>query len=314
MYLLDQGIILALLKGNPHALRNVDENFDNCYIPAIVAAELYRMNYPESKKDSMKELMESFFLVEFGAAEAFAYGEIQRKLEQNGAAANIVDVMIAATALSLDATIVTHRYQQFRIISQSLNQGLNFINWITLSDRIISPYENKPGVLYRVTKLMQELNINIVESYGGNNKRYSLIIDVPYRDIPEQLQSRLINVEYKPYNNQQQTQIQFDCIPISPQSPNKKFHAEGKDRVGLLADVTKLIAEKNVNIIVSGSHIGCSHIGYGASVSEKVCKQFYMMFCLYGDLNESEWQALLKEIKKVKDGDDNEIDADLNNI
>lgn len=313
MYLLDQGIILALLKGNPYVLRSVDENFDNCYIPAIVAAELYRMNYPESKKDSMKQLMESFFLVEFGATEAFAYGEIQRKLEQNGAAANIVDVMIAATALSLDATIVTHRYQQFKIISQGLNQGLNFINWLTSSEQFISPYENKPGVLYRVAKLMQELNINIVESYGGNNKRYSLIIDVPYRDIPEQLQSRLINVKYKPYknqhNNQQQTQIQFDYIPISSQSPNKKFHAKGKDRVGLLADVTKLIAGKNVNIIVSGSHIS-----YETSVSEKVCKQFYMMFYLYGDLNESEWQALLEEIRQVKDGDDNEINADLNNI
>jgi tRNA(fMet)-specific endonuclease VapC len=311
MYLLDQTIILALLKGNNHhVLNNVDENLENCYIPAIVAAELYRMNYPRSKKDSMKKLIESFPMVEFGEAEAIEYSEIQQKLEQNGAAANIVDVMIAATALSLDATIVTHRVKQFNIIPQRLRVE----NWRT-SDQVLSLYENEPGTLYQIAKLMQELNINIVEAYGGNNdtsqhsKRHSLIINVPYRNIPEKVQSRLNNVRYEPHQDQQQAKIEFDCIPTS-QSPNKKFNAQGRDRVGLLADVTRLIAKEKVNIIVSGSRIGDDP----ESISEMDRKNFYISFYLYGNLNESEWQALLQEIKKVKDGDDQFIQADLNDI
>lgn len=304
MYLLDQGIILALIEENPNAIGKVRENLENCYIPAIVAAELYRINYPESRKDSIRKLMESFLILKFGKEEVIKYGEIQRELRNKNVAANIVDIMIAATALSLDATIVTHRIKQFNIIPQRLKVE----NWRT-SDQVLSLYENEPGILYQIAKLMQELDINIVEAYGGNNntshhsKRHSLIINVSYRKIPERLQSRLINVNYQSYNDGQQTQIQFDCIPTS-QSPNKRFNAEGEDRVGLLADVTKLIAENNVNIIVSGCHISPLE-----SVSESE-NRFYIMFELYGDLNVPEWQALCREIRKVNDV----ITADFNDI
>jgi predicted regulator of amino acid metabolism with ACT domain len=210
----------------------------------------------------------------------------------------------------LDATIVTHRVKQFNIIPQRLRVE----NWRT-SDQVLSLYENEPGTLYQIAKLMQELNINIVEAYGGNNdtsqhsKRHSLIINVPYRNIPEKVQSRLNNVRYEPHQDQQQAKIEFDCIPTS-QSPNKKFNAQGRDRVGLLADVTRLIAKEKVNIIVSGSRIGDDP----ESISEMDRKNFYISFYLYGNLNESEWQALLQEIKKVKDGDDQFIQADLNDI
>lgn len=43
MYLLDQGAVMSLLNGNSIAYEKCKANIDNCFIPAIVAAELYAM-------------------------------------------------------------------------------------------------------------------------------------------------------------------------------------------------------------------------------------------------------------------------------
>lgn len=117
-YMLDTCICVDYLRAkNEKLLRRVREYSHEVSISAIVAAELFHGAYhskriQENLRDTI-ELILNFDVVPFGEAEAKAYGQILDSLERKGQVIGNNDMLIAATALIRNATLVTNNIREF---------------------------------------------------------------------------------------------------------------------------------------------------------------------------------------------------------
>ena len=86
-------------------------------IPAIVIAELefgarHSTDYDRNMK-VVKEFLKDFKVIPFTEKEAEFYGRIRQQLTLDGTPIGSNDMLIAATALAHDTTIVTHNVSEF---------------------------------------------------------------------------------------------------------------------------------------------------------------------------------------------------------
>jgi tRNA(fMet)-specific endonuclease VapC len=118
-YLLDTDTCIYALKGTYPKL---EESFrerspSDIAIPAIVKAELLlgaeKSNRPRETSKKVSEFCLPFDTVPFGEQEANKYAEIRANLEQAGRVIGPNDLLIAATALSLDVVLVSHNVEEF---------------------------------------------------------------------------------------------------------------------------------------------------------------------------------------------------------
>lgn len=97
-------------------------------ISAITVAEL---RYGAEKRQSKKlhtlidRLLVPFTVAPFGEDEAARYAELYAVLERNGTPIGELDTQIAAHALTLGVTLVTHDVRHFSQIA-----GLQFEDWL----------------------------------------------------------------------------------------------------------------------------------------------------------------------------------------
>ncbi|GAB4157284.1 MAG: hypothetical protein Fur0021_26040 [Candidatus Promineifilaceae bacterium] len=86
-------------------------------IPAVVLYELAtgiaKSTQPEKRQRQVAEFMAVVDILPFGAAEAPQVAQIRAALEQAGAPVGAYDVLIAATALARQDTLVTHNLAKF---------------------------------------------------------------------------------------------------------------------------------------------------------------------------------------------------------
>jgi tRNA(fMet)-specific endonuclease VapC len=129
-YLLDTNIISDLIK-NPKgkaAKRIARVGEDNICTSIIVAAEL---RYGCAKKASnrllkaVEDLLGEIEVLPFDIPADVAYGAIRSKLESAGKPIGANDLLIAAHASVVDATIVTANLDEFKRIP-----GLKVENWL----------------------------------------------------------------------------------------------------------------------------------------------------------------------------------------
>jgi tRNA(fMet)-specific endonuclease VapC len=129
-YLLDTNIISDLIK-NPKgkaAKRVVRVGEDNICTSIIVAAEL---RYGCAKKASnrllkaVEDLLGEIEVLPFDIPADVAYGAIRSKLESAGKPIGANDLLIAAHACAIDATIVTANVDEFKRVP-----GLKVENWL----------------------------------------------------------------------------------------------------------------------------------------------------------------------------------------
>ncbi len=97
-------------------------------ISSVVAAEL-SYGVAKSKSARNRQALEMFLapfdILPFNESVAWRYGELRADLERRGQSIGSLDTMIAAHALSLDATLVTNNAREFAKV-----KGLRLDNWI----------------------------------------------------------------------------------------------------------------------------------------------------------------------------------------
>ena len=127
-YLLDTNIVSYLLKGQMPAskLRYDEEDADSIAISSITEAEVFYgvENRPGAVR--LRNAAESFFAAAtvlcWDSAAARAYGQLRADQERKGRPLSVEDLMIAAHALALGLTLVTH------------DQVFSFVNGLKTED------------------------------------------------------------------------------------------------------------------------------------------------------------------------------------
>ena len=130
-YLLDTNSCIYLIKRKP---RQVLEKFNahsvgEIGVSSITVAELEygvaKSRYPTENRQALTQFLAPLVIAAFDERAAIAYGGIRAALEVQGKPIGSLDTLIAAHALSLEATLVTNNVREFSRVS-----GLDIENWV----------------------------------------------------------------------------------------------------------------------------------------------------------------------------------------
>jgi len=130
MYFFDTNICIYFLKGVFPELqkRVLATEPDKIRIPSMVAAELIYGAQKSQKAaetlEKVKRFLKPLQIIPFDEEAAFFYGNIRAALEKAGNTIGFNDIIIAATVLAHNGTLVTNNSGEFSRIS-----GLNLENW-----------------------------------------------------------------------------------------------------------------------------------------------------------------------------------------
>lgn len=130
MILLDTNICIYIRNARPPGVlgRFRQYRLGEVGISSVVAAELA---YGVAKSGSARNrqaldlMLATLNVMPFDAEAIWVYGELRADLEKRGTPIGAFDTMIAAHALSLDATLVTNNLREFSRVP-----GLKLVNWI----------------------------------------------------------------------------------------------------------------------------------------------------------------------------------------
>ena len=129
-YLLDTNICIALMKRASEQLKHevVAHAADRIEISVVTVAELAWGALRSSRRLLAERRLE--FMVDrfkpqpFDESAARAFAEAGEALRQRGLQIGTMDLLIAAQALSLGATVVTNNVREFSRVA-----GLKFVDW-----------------------------------------------------------------------------------------------------------------------------------------------------------------------------------------
>lgn len=125
-YLLDTNTCIRYLNGTSESIRRRIEGIHpvSLAVCAVVKAELFygamKSRYPERNLQKQKQFLNRFISYPFDDEIADEYGKIRSYLEKAGTPIGPNDLMIAATALVQNATLVTHNVREFNRIERLL--------------------------------------------------------------------------------------------------------------------------------------------------------------------------------------------------
>lgn len=132
MYLLDTDISSYILRERPIEVLERFQKLDATQLGISVITEaelLYGVARSKSKKVN-KSVVESFtsrlVIFEWDSLAAEAYGTLRAKLEAKGTPIGNMDMMIAAHAISLGATLVSNNEKHFKKVPK-----LKLENWVS---------------------------------------------------------------------------------------------------------------------------------------------------------------------------------------
>jgi len=118
-YFLDTNICIYALKNKFPRIKEIIETLSplDIAIPSMVKAELFYGALKSAKKNkvisSLEKFLSPFEIIPFGDKEIMTYARIRANLEKDGNIIGPNDLIIAATALSHGATLVTHNKNEF---------------------------------------------------------------------------------------------------------------------------------------------------------------------------------------------------------
>ena len=132
MYYLDTNICVSCIRKTVEAeaiiCRFIKHGYTSIRIPSIVIAELMHGAYKSKFKDQglieTEDFIASFKIVPFDYKAAVSYGKIKASLERKGQVIGPNDMLIAATALTYNATLITNNTNEFSRID-----GLKLEDW-----------------------------------------------------------------------------------------------------------------------------------------------------------------------------------------
>lgn len=129
MYALDSNTLIYFFKDLGRVAKNLLQTPPrDIAVPSIVLYELEtgiaKSQSPERRRAQLDELLSQVAVIPFGPAEARASARIRAALETRGAPIGPLDILIAGTALSHGATLVTRNVQEFSRVP-----GLSLVDW-----------------------------------------------------------------------------------------------------------------------------------------------------------------------------------------
>jgi len=128
-YVLDTNTLIYFFKGMGNVSNHLLKKPPNeIAIPSIVLFELEvgigKSGNPQKRKQQLKEFLSMVNVLPFGYGEAVAASGIRVKLEKKGTPIGPYDILIAATAIAVQGTLVTHNTKEFKRVS-----GLTIEDW-----------------------------------------------------------------------------------------------------------------------------------------------------------------------------------------
>ena len=130
-WMLDTDTCIAIIRRRPEAaLRKLlGKSVGQIGISSITLSELAYGVARSSQRTASAEALQEFLLplevAAYDAAAAECYGDVRAGLTASGPPIGPLDTLIAAHALALDVTLVTHNQREFRRVS-----GLRTEDWI----------------------------------------------------------------------------------------------------------------------------------------------------------------------------------------
>jgi tRNA(fMet)-specific endonuclease VapC len=129
MYVLDTNTLIYHFKGQGQVTQNLaGVPPQEIFVPTIVFFELQvgivKSSSPEKRIQQVQQLLNQATVVPFDLEVAVASAKIRAHLEQQGTPIGSLDVLIAGTAVALQATLVTHNVREFSRIP-----GLMIADW-----------------------------------------------------------------------------------------------------------------------------------------------------------------------------------------
>lgn len=131
MYMLDTNICIYTMKHHPPEVRErlLAIPLKNVAISGIVLAELQYGIEKSQKKQENQLALDDFLnfcqVFDWPQAASKNYAHLRAKLEQKGQIIGANDLLIAAHALYLNATLVTNNINEFKRVT-----GLKLENWV----------------------------------------------------------------------------------------------------------------------------------------------------------------------------------------
>lgn len=118
LYLLDTNICVYAIKREAPVIRRLQEHSpDDFGVSAVTLAELWfgaaKSSRPKLTRESVDAFLVPFEIIPFAAEAAGDYAEARLALEKRGEPIGERDLLIAATALSLRLTVITHNVREF---------------------------------------------------------------------------------------------------------------------------------------------------------------------------------------------------------
>lgn len=129
-FLLDTNICSAHLKQRSGLIHRFVQHGGSLHVSTIVLGELYTWAYRRGDPQKLlsvieNDLLPDLILLAFDRSCANKFGQLQSDALRQGAVINPVDLMIAATAMVYDLTLVTHNTKHFQAVP-----GLRVADWL----------------------------------------------------------------------------------------------------------------------------------------------------------------------------------------
>ena len=130
-FLIDTNICIYLIKQKPPSVLTRFRALDpgDVGLSSITAAELHygveKSQFPDKNRRALNEFMLPLELAPFDEKAAAVYGRIRTGLEKQGRVIGSYDMLIAAHAISLEATLVSNNVKEFSRIPE-----LKVNNWV----------------------------------------------------------------------------------------------------------------------------------------------------------------------------------------
>jgi tRNA(fMet)-specific endonuclease VapC len=129
LILLDTNVVVHYLKGDPAIVARIHKaSRVDLAIPAIVVYELeygtLRSKLPARRRRELEAGLKHIQHVPFDSAAAMAAASIRVALEKQGSTIGPLDMLIAGTALSRGAALVTNNAAEFSRVP-----GLRVLDW-----------------------------------------------------------------------------------------------------------------------------------------------------------------------------------------
>ncbi len=129
MILLDSDVCIGILHDNQTVLGHVRAAVDSMAVPGMVVGELFygveKSSRPEHNRERTENLLKALPVHHPTDAIMRTFGRLKAEQERRGTRVDDADVLIAATALELGATLATGNTRHF-----SRFEGLRIENWL----------------------------------------------------------------------------------------------------------------------------------------------------------------------------------------